>query len=312
MFPLSTKALLLIWGLLLCFSSILFAEYRIIAFSDNISLYTDSDLKADYAAMLNALDEHIDALQMSTGIYLDKRAEIFIVPDRESYQKLALGKERIVEFSDAFYSSSEGRIYIRSAVYVHDNYFKILLHEYMHWFLDEVFSSAPLWFHEGMATRFANQLGYERYLYFMRERFWGNDMNLFKMSYRYPEEEHDWQMYYLHSYFAVKYMQERDEKAWNRFWSIAADAHRRGEKIAFTPAFNMAFDLSLFDFQALYSRFSKKLAYQYLFIAINSVVFTLLPFVLVIAALRRKRRMHLMPDLPELIDAEEDEEEMRP
>ncbi|MDZ4183008.1 MAG: hypothetical protein U1B83_09040 [Candidatus Cloacimonadaceae bacterium] len=309
MLPNPGKTLLLFWGLLLFFIPMLCSEYRIVAFSDNVSLYTDCKLKADYSAMLSALDQHIDDLQMSTGIYLDKRAEIYIVPDRSSYQQLALGKESIVEFSDAFYSSAEGRIYIRNAIYVQDNYFKILLHEYMHWFLDEVFSGAPLWFHEGMATRFANQLGYERYLYFMRERFWGNDMNLFKMSYHYPEAQQDWQMYYLHSYFAVKFMQERDEKAWNRFWGIAADAHRKGYKTQFTPAFNHAFDLSLFDFQALYSKHSKRLAYQYLFIAVNSVVFTIFPFILVFAALRRKRKMRAMPDLPEIVDDVEEVED---
>lgn len=277
----------------------LFAQYTPAAVTDNVVLYTTQQNKTDFSGMLATLNQRIDALQMSTGVYLNTRADIYVLPNRASYQQLAGGKESIVEFSDAFYSSGERRIYIRSREQIHSSYTNILMHEYVHWYLDQIFLSTPLWFHEGLATEFGTPLGVGRYLMFIRERFWGNRLDLFELAYRYPRERRNWELYYLSSYFAVKYMQERDEQAWRDFWTLTARNQRQGVKTRFTEALSSAYRLSLYQFNLDFSRHTRKLAYQYLIIGVNSIIFSLLPFVLLIAVLKHRRRLKALPDLPE-------------
>jgi hypothetical protein len=274
-------------------------EYSINQITDNVVLYTTPATTTDFSALLENLNRRIDDLQMNTGVYLDKRAPIYVVPDRKSYARLAAGKQSIVEFSDAFYDAADHRIYVRSADQILGNYEGILMHEYVHWYLDGIFLSTPLWFHEGLATQYGTPLGVDRYLYFVRERFWGNKMDLFELAYRYPEEKRDWEYYYLSSFFAVKYMREHDEKAWNRFWTLAAKNHRKGAKTRFTNAFASTYSSSLYEFNLAFSSHTRKLAYLYLVIGVNSIIFSLLPFVLVFALIRHRRRMKALPDLPE-------------
>ncbi len=292
--------LLLCWGFLA-------AQYRIDTITDNVVLYTDVSSTRDYSALLNSLEQRIELLQRSTGVYTDQRADIYLVPDRPSYKLLTRGKDSIVEFSEAFYSSSEQRIYVRSHDQVQSGYASILMHEYVHWYLDEIFLGAPLWFHEGMATRYGTDLGWERYPLFIRERFWGNKMDLFELAYRYPEAQRDWELYYLSSYFAVKYMQEKDVELWRRFWGIVSQNHRKGGKTRFISAFSTAYGSSLFQFNQEFSQHTRKMAYLYLVIGVNSFIFMLLPFAVVIAIIRHRRRLRTLPELPEAEEPAEDD-----
>ncbi len=296
---------------LLCFGS-LAAEYRVAATTDNVVIHTADGAFSGQAQFLAAVNQRIDALQMSTGVYLDGAADVFIVPDRDSYLELTAGKARIVEFSDAFYSSREGRIYLRSWDQIWENYADILIHEYTHWYLDRLFLSAPLWFHEGLATRFAGQMGPDRYLHFVRERFWGNKLDLFALAYQYPEQQRDWQMYYLSSYFAAKYMQDRDDRAWREFWGSVVADHRAGRQTRFVTAFGSAYRSSLYEFNRDFAAYTRKQAWIYLIIGVNSAIFAVLPFILLFAMLRHRRKLKALPEL-ELPDEEaEPGEELPP
>ncbi|MBW6513180.1 MAG: hypothetical protein K0B87_00270 [Candidatus Syntrophosphaera sp.] len=273
------------------------AVYQVAAVTDNFVLHTSDGVPIGSAEFLEVLNQRMDALQMSTGVYLDSKADIYVVPDRSSYQSLARGKGAIVEFSNAFYSPAEKRIYIRSADQIWENYGGIIIHEYTHWYLDEILLSAPLWFHEGLATREGGQLGMDRYLYYVRERFWGNKMDLFELAYRYPSQRAEWEMYYLSSYFAVKHMRDKDPEAWRGFWTIVADNYRQGQKTRFTAAFGQAYGSSLYQFNLEFAAASKRQAWIYLIVGVNSIIFTLLPLLLILAALRRRKRMKALPEL---------------
>ncbi len=263
---------------------------------------------AGNAEFLGELNRRIDALQMSTGVYLDAKAEIYVVPDRAGYQALASGKNALVEFSDAFYSSQEQRIYIRSSNQIWSNYGGVILHEYTHWYLDQLLMGAPLWFHEGLATQTGNQLGLDRYLYYVRERFWGNKMDLFSLAYQYPQERKDWEMYYLSSFFAVKYMQDSDPQAWRQFWQSVAENAKQGRETRFTSAFGAAYHSNLYAFNLEFAAASKRQAWIYLVIGANSLLFALLPFLVIYGVLRYRKRMQALPDLP-LPESEEESPE---
>lgn len=249
-------------------------------------------------ALSDHLTQKIGDLQMRFGVYPDAKVKIYIIYSESEYQKLSQGKARIVEFSDAFYSGSEKAIYTRSKDQVLEDYLKILVHEYIHWYIDELFIGAPLWFHEGMATYFSDQVGYEKYLIYLRESLINPKSDLFRLGHKYPEEQADWQRFYLSSAMAARYMQDRYPDAWQGFWERVALSYRAGNRIRFSDAFINSYRITLWDFHARFGKHSKRQGYLYLVIAFNSLIFALLPFVMLIIARKRRQRLKNLPDLP--------------
>ncbi len=277
----------------------------------NLAIYAEAPVTGNLITSLNALDTRIDALQMSLGIYTDKQALIYLVKDHKSYQRLSLGKAKIVEFSEAFYSGKEGRIYIRPAGEIKESFTKTLLHEYIHWYLEGIFQHTPLWFHEGMAVQYSGQMGFERYVYFLQQSFFGHSSDLFRMSYNYPEKQEDWQIFYLSSSMAVRFMSEKREKEWSYFWELVSRHQREGKKAVFSECFSLAYRSNLYDFHLQFAAFVKRLRFQYLFWGINSLLAILLPLVLIMAHHQKRKRMALLPDLPEPVDEIDDSEESK-
>lgn len=295
--------LVLLTVVLLIWAALGGINYQFVANSRYVSLYGTSETPASTAQMRLMLDQGIDLIQMETGIYIEGGPEVFLVPNAQSYQRLSLGRDRIVEFSDAFYSSIEERVYIRSRAELGNDFVKTLIHEYTHWYLEQIFEGSTLWFHEGMAMLFARQLNMESYLWFVQQRFFGQASDLFQMSYEYPTTSTQWQIYYLTSYFAVSYLKDKKPEGWKRFWTLAAANYKANIRSSFIRSFNTAFGTSLLDFNYEFRDYSKKLSWQYLILGLNSLIFALLPFILIFVYLKRKKKMQKLPDL-DYADAE--------
>ncbi|HNX36890.1 MAG TPA: hypothetical protein PKI15_00900 [Candidatus Cloacimonadota bacterium] len=289
---------LILLVLILLITSLSATVYKASLVNDYAVFYTSVNSSSDLNQLAAYFSDYVDKLQMELGIYTDGRVPIYVVPDKQTYHLLSRGKDEIVEFSDAFYSSTDKMIYIRSYDQITESYQKVLIHEYIHWYLDQILTDAPLWFHEGMATYYAGQMGYERYLEFMRNRFWGKDTDIFLQGYAYPEAQTDWSQYYLSSYFALQLMRDKKPEEWKEFWNLVSINWHRGYETNFVEAFNRAYLTTLWDFSNEYSRYSKRLAYQYLAVAVNALLLSLLPFVLLLAYYKRRKRRALLPDLP--------------
>jgi len=293
-----TARLLLLWIMLWGIAYAL-QSHSLIHQSSYHRLYSSRPATDATAALGKALDDRIGDLQMTLGIYPQNSVNVYIIHGGEAYQKLSGGRGKIIEFSDAFFSGDEGVIYVRSQDQISENYLHILIHEYIHWYLEELFISAPLWFHEGMATYFSGQMGYERFLLYLRESLVNPRSDLFRMGYQYPRNRQDWPRFYTSSAMAVRFMQEKHKPNWQSFWDYVALSHKRGQKIRFNEAFVRCYHTSLWDFQRSFERYSRRQGYLYLVVAANSLIFALLPFVMLLIARKRRRRMQKLPDLPE-------------
>ncbi|MCB5253573.1 MAG: hypothetical protein RBR69_07135 [Candidatus Cloacimonadaceae bacterium] len=294
---------------LFCAAFSLLMGYQKLHESPYHELYSKRSASASDLALSSSLSHKIADLQITLGIYPKAKVKIYIVHGEENYQKLSLGKAEIVEFSDAFYSGNERVIYIRSQDQIYENYLKILLHEYIHWYLEELFTSAPLWFHEGMATYFSGQMGYDRYLLYLKESLINPKSDLFRIGYFYPEDRADWPRFYLSSAMAVRYMQDKHPDQWQRFWDIVAAYHHKGQKVRFNEAFAAGYHSTLWDFHQDFERYSKRQGYLYLIVAANSLIFAFLAALMPFAAQKRKRRLQNLPDLPDIPEPEEKEKE---
>ena len=292
--------------LLLCWLSVcMFAtEYPLQFKTANLALYADKKPSPQIQQTLFALDSRIDELQMQLGVYLDELAPIYLMESEKTYNELALGKAQIVEFSDAFYDGKQQCIYLRPLTVQRSDYPGILLHEYLHWYLEKLFLRAPLWFHEGMAMHFSGQMGFDKYLIFLQQSFIGRSSDLFRLSSHYPENRDDWQIFYLSSSMAIRYMSDRHAESWKRFWELVAYAHRKGEKAEFSSYFALAYNTNLYDFHLGFSAWAHKLRWQYLIWGLNAMLALLLPLIVVLGYRNRQKRRAALPDLPEPEDAE--------
>jgi hypothetical protein len=95
-------------------------------------------------------------------------------------------------------------------------------------------------------------------------------------------------------------------KNWKLFWDAVALHHKSGMKIRFNDAFIPAYNTSLYDFHKAFEAHAKRQSFIYIIVAINSIAFIILPFVMIAIARKRRKRMLLLPDL----DIEEDDPPM--
>lgn len=301
-----SKAILV---LLFLYSTILWGQYVKIDESPFHELYSKKEGRVREYHYSKALAASIADFQVSLGVYPKDKVKIYVIYDEEDYRKLSYGKEEIITKSDAFYSAKDEAIYIKAMSLIEENYLNVLIHEYVHWYLDELLVQAPLWFHEGMATLYGRQLGYERYLLYLKESFLKKDADLFRMSYSYPKNSRDWTGFYLSSAMAIKYMQTKYPKAWQSFWEMVAKEHKQGNKANFNRIFAESYRLPMWDFHQKYKAYSQRQGYLYIAVGINTLLFAFLPFVLLIAAKKRKKKMLALPDIePEEERKVEDEE----
>lgn len=305
LFPARLRGLLL--SLIFLFSCIYLSGYNLSYESAMIQIYSHNPHSQYEQHIGQSLDERITEFQKSMGIYPIEKARIYIINDEKEYRRLSLGKAEIVELSSGFYDSKENLIRARSPEQVKENYVNLLLHEYIHWYIDLLFYNAPLWFHEGLATYHSQQIGYERYLIYLKESLINPSGNLFRLSYSYPERKQDWDGFYISSTMAVRFMQEQHTGKWEAFWARVSLEYKAGKKAHFNRTFSQGYTETLWDFHARFTAYSKRQGYIYLVVLINSLIIALLPFVMIIAAYKRRKKMKLLPDMP-LIEEEQIEE----
>ncbi|NLO43377.1 MAG: hypothetical protein GX106_00230 [Candidatus Cloacimonetes bacterium] len=272
--------------------------------SDLIEIYSHSPLSQSEQQLGKTLDSRITEFQKNMGIYPSEKASIYIIRDEKEYRSFSLGRAQIVEHSNGFYDSKDNVIRVRAPEHVKENYVNLLLHEYIHWYIDLLFQNAPLWFHEGLATSQSQPLGYERYLIYLRESLINPSGNLFRLSYSYPQRKEDWDGFYISSTMALRFMQEQHEKQWERFWSRVAQEYWAGKKAHFSRTFSQSYGETMWDFHTRFTAHSKRQGYFYLVVLGNSLLIALLPFVMLIAAHKRRKKMKLLPDMPLINDEE--------
>lgn len=262
--------------------------------------------------IIKRLHQRISAFQMELGVYPISPLYIKILPTRNEYRLLTSGKGKIVESSEAFYSPKERVIYMRSPdQLVLENYDDVLMHEYIHWFLDETLENAPLWFHEGMALYYSGQFNFQTYYGFSRYRFLGYKLSLNDMAYRYPADRSYWEMFYLTSVFAIDNLRSKHNQEWQDFWNRIGFVYNRSigrdtAKSDFIRMFNASFRMSLYAYSKQFDKTLSRYSWQFPLVGINAIIFSFLPFVVVLGWLKSRRKLRRMPESIEIIEETED------
>ena len=228
----------------------------------------------------------IDIFQRRIGQYPQLPVNITIAKNDKNYQELIGKSSSIIEFSQACYQGKNQTIFIRNPRDLKNNsqLRKIILHEYIHHFVRYYISKPPLWFNEGMAVYFSNDLTYQREINFVKNYLLGNSRKLEHMKSKYPENRIEWESFYAKSALAVKYLYNEKKGGFYDFW----------ENVGKTKNFEIAFINSFFftpdEFSRNFEQYSKTHFKIELLLASSGIVWGLFPFIFFIALWRRKIR----------------------
>ncbi len=131
------------------------------------------------------------------------------------------------------------------------------------------------------------------------------------MAERYPREKAYWSMFYLSSAFAVNHLATRYPEKWKAFWDYAGMLVNRRDfppqlQIEFSGLFNYAFGFSLRSFSGEYDKVLTRYGWQFPLIGINLILLAALPFILIAAFRRSRRKLKAMEEASD--DTEESSE----
>lgn len=228
--------------------------------------------------------QDINTFQKKIGIYKQLPIKLIIAADNQEYRSFIKGSAAILEFSEAIYNHRNKTIYIRNPRQI-KNYNKIrriLLHEYIHRFIDYFWKNPPLWFHEGMAVYFSNDFGLDRELNLIKNTLFGNSLTLEQMKSKYPENKIEWQSFYSQSALAVKYLYTRYEEDFYQLWDKALPSGN------FEKVFIRSFLFTPEQFSEKFEEYSKNHSRWEMLLAFSSLVWGIMPLILLIGWLRKK------------------------
>jgi hypothetical protein len=270
-------------GLLLCFWQVLPA-FTVTAKYDYITVKYPAQDSLIVQDMIEIFSTNLDDFHRQLGQYPELPIMIIILSDEEEYYEYAQTSSEIIEFSRAFYSPRTGTIYLRDPReqqnFVQIN--RILLHEYIHHFVNHYWVNEPLWFTEGMAVYFSGDLNMDREINFVKNYILGNSLKLEQMKYNYPENMIEWESFYAKSGLAVKYLFKNNYREFLTFWEYGA----RG--LNFESAFLHSFYMTPRDFSLLFEDYSKKHFTTEILLASTSLIWGILPLILMIGWIRKK------------------------
>lgn len=251
--------------------------------------FAEKDL--DFARkIIKDISVDIENFQRKIGLYPDIPVKLNLASSREEYKKWTNNNVKILEFSEAFFYKRNKTIYIRNPLDL-KNYRRlrrILIHEYIHLFINHYYANTPLWFHEGMAVYFSNELSYQREYSFVINYILGNSLSLNEMKNEYPENRIEWESFYAKSALAIKYIYTIRRNEFYDFWDNAQPYSD------FNTNFLKSFFVTQNDFSAIFEEYCKVHFRAEILLASTSIFWGFLPLIFIIGLIRRKIRERRM------------------
>jgi len=285
LFRLKLDRLLLVFVLL--FSSVLFADtlsygyeqfIRVNVFAERDEVYISS-IKAD-------LSEAIMRFQSDMNRFPDIKVFINIAPDARAYDEWIASRPIVFENSLGFTDLTTSNIYIRHPAFLgsHRNLIRLLLHEYIHLFIDYHWADAPLWFHEGMAIFFTEKVSLNRLYNFSINNAFHRDYLLVRYAHRYPENRANIEPFYFQAALIMRKIVEEHRQELINLFKLSA-SHP-----IFDDTFRMAFRVSQEDFLASFESEIQNLFRLNLYKGILLLTWLAFPILLIIAKIKKNQK----------------------
>ncbi|MDD3501346.1 MAG: hypothetical protein PHE19_02875 [Candidatus Cloacimonetes bacterium] len=248
----------------------------------HIRIYDEKDNKIS-RELKNIFSEQMDKFQRKLKHYPDIHVYIRISPNDKHYQQLIKDRSQVLEFSRGFTDLRTKEIFLKNPRSIRSlkTYSNLIMHEYIHLFIDWHWSDAPLWFHEGMAVYFSEGISFERYVDFMQFYAY-KPTNLIKENpYTYPNNPHFYSAYYFQSAQAVKKLYQDNQKRFYELWDY--------KQIPFETAFYTIYQQSSQSFLKQFDQDIKKNFHSGIIFMVISAIWASLPILVVIGNIRKRR-----------------------
>lgn len=251
---------------------------------DNIHIFAEESQKKLAETISFQLNNNISNFQKSIGAYDDNLVQIIIAKDGAEYHSWTQKSSTIIEFSSAFYNNKNRTIFLKNPSNLRslNTINRVLLHEYIHHFINLHIKNPPLWFNEGMAVYFSGDLGINREFNFIKNYLLGNSRELEMMIYGYPQNRVEWESFYAKSALAIKYLASKRSQSFFNFWNYVFESGN------FNSAFIKSFSFTPKDFSALFEEYARSHFHAEIFMASSGIIWGLMPLILIIGVIRKK------------------------
>ena len=250
-----------------------------------VNVFSDKDVRF-IDLIKDELSDRIVKFQFEIKSFPDIDIVINVAPDKATYNNWVRGKEKVFENSSAFTNLKTYEIFIKNPTQFYDNrkFINVLLHEYIHIFVDYHFTDAPLWFHEGMANYFSEKQTLNQTFNYVRNNAFNKNYLLIKYAYRYPEQKANIEPYYFQATLIIKRTYEDKMKNFINLFYYAEEHSRFSD--AFLAAFGKSQEEFLRNFEKEMNNFFK----THFYIGIMLLTWSLFPIFLIIAKIKQNRR----------------------
>jgi hypothetical protein len=248
--------------------------------------------------------KRVEAYHQQLGVYPADTLRIIIARNLSDYRAMNNHAKGIIEFSAATYSFADRTIRMQAPreLNSYGRLSDILFHEYLHAQVDKLWPDAPLWFHEGVAVYYSEGISAERMARFAWNGLFGIRRPLAEMESEYPKNPGEWEAFYTQSALAVRFLKSHREAAYYRLWDSG------GKGRSFEGCFYRSFGESTREFSMDYERVLKQEVMLMVLLAASSLLWGVLPIILLLAWLKRK--IWSDPKVIRIWEAEEKDEEI--
>jgi len=151
------------------------------------------------------LSDRIVSFQYAIGRFPDIELVINVAPDTKTYESWWKTNHVIFENSIGFADLNTNQIYIKNprSLRSREDFYSLLMHEYIHLFIYYYFHDAPLWFHEGMAHYFSSSFNFDN-LHYIRTNAFKTGFLLLRYQYQYPDNAQSISPYYFQSFLIFR------------------------------------------------------------------------------------------------------------
>ncbi|MCL2065011.1 MAG: hypothetical protein FWG98_11680 [Candidatus Cloacimonetes bacterium] len=278
---------------------------------DSIFLNTDKIFNLLYASSLN--DEYEEFINFQTFHDRDERLISFIrrelaraivlfqfelksfpdieitiniAPDRETFSNWI--NERNVRLPNAlgFADLKNNHIFIQNPRYIRSNkrLIDLLLHEYIHLYVNYHFDDAPLWFHEGLAWHYSEKITLNQTFQFMTNNAFNTNYLLIRYAYSYPENMMNIEPFYFQSAMLIRKMTDENKNQLIRLFDLGA------QNQSFTEAFMNSFFMSDIEFLRIFERELQTFFRLNIYKGVILLTWLCFPIFLIIARIKKNRK----------------------
>jgi hypothetical protein len=251
----------------------------------HVNVFNDKDNR-HITVIKRELSAAINRFQFEIKSFPDIDVHIYIAPDKRTYEEWIHGRAVVFENSLGFTDLVNNIIYIKNPVDLRDDrsVIRLLLHEYIHLFIHYHWSDAPLWFHEGMAVFFTENITLNRLYQFTTNNAFHTDYLLLRYAYTYPENRTNVEPFYFQSTLLMRYIVENNmDKLINLF--DLAEMYPR-----FSDAFQIAFNTTQIEFLDSFEKEIRLFFRTYIYIGVILLTWLSFPILLIIARIRRYKK----------------------